>query len=247
DAGGRRPFPASPRSGTGEPADQAVRGSDPAMRARLPDRAGVVQRDGVRVAFEVFGHGEPALLLMPASPITHARSWKGIVPSLARRFTVVTTDGRGTGRSDRPRTPECYAPAEVTADLLAVLDAASVDLAFLVAHCHAVPWALCLAADHPERVAGLLAIDPAVAVAPRPAAEAEAPGRRVRCPVRVVHGSDDRGQPLARGRRLAELTGGDLVVLEGAGHLPQGRDPVKVTRLITGFVDRTTGASMHGT
>ena len=55
------------------------------MRARLPDREGVVQRDGVRVAFEVFGHGEPALLLIPASPITHARSWKGIVPSLARR------------------------------------------------------------------------------------------------------------------------------------------------------------------
>src|SRR4249919_2689284 len=117
------------------------------MRARLPDRQGVVQRGGVRVAFEVFGHGEPALLLIPASPITHARSWKGIVPSLARRFTVVTTDGRGTGRSDRPRTSECYTPAAVAADLLAVLDAAGVGRAVLVAHCHAVPWALCLATD----------------------------------------------------------------------------------------------------
>ena len=136
------------------------------MRARLPELEGVVQRDGVRVAFEVFGQGEPALLLIPASPITHARSWKGIVPSLARRFTVVTTDGRGTGRSDRPRTPECYTPAEVTADLLAVLDAAGVGQAVLVAHCHAVPWALDLAADHPDRAAGLFAIDPAVAVAP---------------------------------------------------------------------------------
>src|SRR5262249_26279035 len=145
------------------------------MRARLPDRAGIITRAGVRVAFEVFGRGEPALLLIPASPITHARSWKGIVPALARRFTVVTTDGRGTGRSDRPRAPERHSPAEVTADLLAVLDAAGVDRAVLVAHCHAVPWALCLAADHPGRAIGVVAIAPGIGVAPPypHAAEAE--------------------------------------------------------------------------
>src|SRR2546429_94971 len=80
-----------------------------------------------------------------------------------------------------------------------------------------------------------------------PAGEAEALCRRVRCPVRVLHGSDDRCQPAARGRRLAELTGGDLVLLEDAGHLPQSRDPVKVTRLITEFADQITGASMHTT
>ena len=36
------------------------------MRARLPDREGVIQRSGVRVAFEIFGYGGPALLLIPA-------------------------------------------------------------------------------------------------------------------------------------------------------------------------------------
>jgi len=77
--------------------------------------------------------------------------------------------------------------------------------------------------------------------------EAEALCRRVRCPVRVLHGSDDRCQPVARGRRLAELTGGDLVVLDGAGHLPHSRDPVKVTRLINSFADRITGAAMRTT
>jgi len=61
------------------------------------------------------------------------------------------------------------------------------------------------------------------------------------------HGSGDRCQPVARGRRLAELTGGDMVLLEDAGHLPQSRDPVKVTRLITESPTRSTGAPMHAT
>jgi pimeloyl-ACP methyl ester carboxylesterase/predicted glycosyltransferase len=298
------------------------------MRARVPDTEGVIQRKGARVAFEIFGEGESALLLVPASPITHARSWKGIAPTLARRFTVVTTDGLGTGRSDRPRTSERYAPAEITADLLAVLEAAGIGQAIIVAHCHAVPWALQLAADHPDRAAGVFAIAPAVGVAPphphtvepgrrwadqveapvdwsmrnrhfwrqdggyrewiefffgqqlpephstkqyedtvgwaldtaveamiaeregraAPAgAEAESLCSRVHSPVRVLHGSDDRCQPVAQGRRLAELTGGDLTVLEGSGHLPHSRDPVKVTQLITEFTYEFTGSTMQTT
>ena len=80
-----------------------------------------------------------------------------------------------------------------------------------------------------------------------PAGEAEALCRRMRCPVRVLHGSDDRCQPVSRGRRLAELSGGELVVLDGAGHLPHGRDPVKVTRLITEFADQITGGFAYAT
>ena len=47
---------------------------------------------------------------------------------------------------------------------------------------------------------------------------------RVRCPVLVIHSEDAvaRARP-ARG--LAELAGGELVVLEGSGHLPHARDP----------------------
>ncbi len=62
--------------------------------------------------------------------------------------------------------------------------------------------------------------------------------RRVTCPVLVVHGTDDRIRPQAFGERLAELTGGDLVLLRDAGHAPSARDPVKVNHLIAQFVDR---------
>src|SRR5438045_1350809 len=132
------------------------------MRARLPDREGVIQRGGgVRVAFEIFGHGEPGAAADPGNA----------------EAMIAEREGRA-------------APS---------------------------------------------------------AGESDAICRRVRCPVRVLHGSDDRCQPLARGRRLAELTGGDLVVLDGAGHLPHGRDPVQVTNLITEFADQITGAPMHAT
>jgi pimeloyl-ACP methyl ester carboxylesterase len=58
-----------------------------------------------------------------------------------------------------------------------------------------------------------------------------------RCPVLVVHGDDDQISPLRRGRALAEATGGGLVVLEGAGHIPMARDPVQVNLLIREFVE----------
>jgi pimeloyl-ACP methyl ester carboxylesterase len=130
------------------------------MKARRPDRQDFVERNGIKVGFEVYDGGQPALLLVPAAPITHGRSWKMIAPSLAGRFTVAVIDGRGTGRSDRPETTQSYAPAEVVADLTAVLDATGVDRAVLVAHCHAVPWVLRLASEHPERVVGIVAIAP---------------------------------------------------------------------------------------
>jgi predicted glycosyltransferase len=60
-------------------------------------------------------------------------------------------------------------------------------------------------------------------------------------PVMVVHGSEDRIATPRMGRRLAELTGGDFVPMEGAGHLPAQRFPVPVTRWIRGFADRVHG------
>ena len=76
----------------------------------------------------------------------------------------------------------------------------------------------------------------------RPAVEDEAVAlaQALTCPVLVLHGSADRCQPLSRGQRLAELTGGRLVVLEGSGHLPHARHPVVVNALIKEFIDMNT-------
>jgi pimeloyl-ACP methyl ester carboxylesterase len=74
---------------------------------------------------------------------------------------------------------------------------------------------------------------------PQPASreEMEAILRRVNCPVLVVHGDDDRLRPLAVATAVAELTGGALVTIEGGGHCPQARHPVKVNLLLREFIE----------
>ena len=41
------------------------------MRARDADQAGMIDRNGVGIHYEVYGAGDPTLLLIPPSPITH--------------------------------------------------------------------------------------------------------------------------------------------------------------------------------
>jgi pimeloyl-ACP methyl ester carboxylesterase len=141
------------------------------MRAREPHAAGFVERDGVRIAYEVHGDGEPTILLLPTWSIIPSRHWKLQVPYLARRFRVVTFDGRGSGRSDRPVGPAAYMRHEYVADTVAVLDAAGVDRAVVVSLSRGAGWALQLAADHGDRVLGIVAIGPAAPVTtPQPSA-----------------------------------------------------------------------------
>lgn len=60
----------------------------------------------------------------------------------------------------------------------------------------------------------------------------------VSCPVLVVHGDEDAISPHERGRSLAEATSGTLVTLEGSGHAPHARDPVKVNLLLRRFAEQ---------
>jgi pimeloyl-ACP methyl ester carboxylesterase/predicted glycosyltransferase len=289
-----------------------------ASRARPPDQTGFVEREGVRIAYEVFGAGDPTVLLMPAWSIVHSRLWKAQVGYLARHHRVVTFDGRGNGRSDRPPGAAAYADEEYAADALAVLDATGADQAVLVSLSAGATWSVRVAAEHPERVLGLFAISPACAfpgiaqparevfswnarldttegwakynkhhwleggyddflafffdrmfpephstkqiedcvgwgrettpqtlvdttdsrTGPVDAVSLESLCARVRCPVTVVHGTADEIRPHQIGERLAELTGGSLVLLDGVGHGPMSRHPVRINLMIREFVDR---------
>jgi hypothetical protein len=68
-------------------------------RARCPDEEGYVEREGVRLHYEVYGSGEPTVFLLPTWSIIHSRHWKMQVPYLARHCRVLTFDGP-VGRSE---------------------------------------------------------------------------------------------------------------------------------------------------
>jgi pimeloyl-ACP methyl ester carboxylesterase len=102
------------------------------MRAREPDYVGTIELGGVRVGYDVYGAGEPTIVLLTSWAITHARQWKGQVPYLARHFRVITVEGRGNGRADRSATEEAYSDRNYVDDAIAAMDATGVDLAVVI-------------------------------------------------------------------------------------------------------------------
>jgi pimeloyl-ACP methyl ester carboxylesterase/predicted glycosyltransferase len=135
-------------------------------RAVDPDVTGVVERNGVRLAYEVFGAGHATtVLLLPTWSIVRSRFWKAQTGHLSRRFRVVTFDGRGSGDSGRPEGAAAYTDAEYAADAVAVLDATGTERAVLVGFSCGATWAVHVAAGSPERVQGVVAIAPSCGLA----------------------------------------------------------------------------------
>jgi pimeloyl-ACP methyl ester carboxylesterase/predicted glycosyltransferase len=122
-----------------------------------PAREGFVERDGVRIWYAVWGESGPWLAFAPAFQMVHSQMLKGAVPYLSQHFRVVTCDGRGNGRSDRPQGQDAYSFDHFYADFVAVLDAtAGTDPAALVSISAAAMIVLRLAAEQPQRVTHLV-------------------------------------------------------------------------------------------
>ena len=138
-------------------------------RAREADERGhATTDDGLRLYWERYGSGSPAIVLLPPCPISHSRLWKAQLHYLARHHRVVVYDGRGNGHSEVPDVSGPWYDRWRASDCLAVMDATATATAVLGGICgDGVQPSLQLAAEHPERVLGIVAIAPGVpALAP---------------------------------------------------------------------------------
>jgi pimeloyl-ACP methyl ester carboxylesterase/predicted glycosyltransferase len=282
-------------------------------RAKYPDAEGWIEREGVRIYYEVYGSGKPTILFLPTWEIVHSRAWKMQIPYLARHCPVVTFDRRGNGRSDRPGDVCAYDRRATADDALAVLDKVGAGRVTLVSWCCAGDD-LILAAEHPERVTGLVLIAPDLLLTDDPAEEEgpypfdeepvtlegwakwnrhywlrDWPGflefffgqtftephstkptedaiawggqtdpqtivrgmdakwfndrenalrlcAQVSCPTLVIQGTQDAIVGPARGAAVAAaIPHAQLITLEGCGHAPHLRDPVRTNILIRDF------------
>ena len=76
------PFATGDRSMTVKRATRPL-SNDSGRPACRTARGSSTSPDGVRIAFDVYGSGNPTILFMPSAPIIHSRQWKGQVPYLS--------------------------------------------------------------------------------------------------------------------------------------------------------------------
>lgn len=128
------------------------------MRAKLPHTEGFVDRNGVKVHYEIYGEGAHTIVFVPAWPIVHSRIYKAQLPYFSDRFRVIAYDPRGNGKSDRPGSGAAYSLDDLADDAIAVMDAAGVERATLYGLSIGGLVASTVAANFPDRVEALVCV-----------------------------------------------------------------------------------------
>lgn len=110
-----------------------------------------ITNGGVRLHWDQRGQGAPILLIMGHR--YSSAMWYPVYEGLADRFHLISFDNQGTGQSGARRRTSV---SEMTADALAVLDAAGIDSAHIYGVSMGGGLALEFAIRYPERVRSLI-------------------------------------------------------------------------------------------
>ena len=114
---------------------------------------------GITLNVQLGGPAEGApILLLHGFPESH-RTWRGVLPELARDYRVIAPDQRGFGASDKPEGIEAYKTERILEDLVALADALGLERFTLVGHDWggAVAWLAAL--RHADRLRRLVIVN----------------------------------------------------------------------------------------
>lgn len=112
--------------------------------------------DGVRIHYEVVGHGEPLVLYHGLTGSGERWRDTGYVAGLENGHRLILIDARGHGQSDKPHDPAAYGRRRQAADVIAVLDDLGIPTTRFWGHSMGGAVALTLGRHHPRRVSALI-------------------------------------------------------------------------------------------
>jgi len=105
--------------------------------------------DGTKLYYEEAGTGTPVVFVHEFAG--DYRTWEPQMRSFARAHRCVTFSARGYPPSDVPSDPARYGQEAARADVIAVMDALSIDRAHIVGHSMGAYTALHVGIRHPQR------------------------------------------------------------------------------------------------
>jgi len=127
----------------------------------------LVDVNGVRLRILEAGPPDGPVVILTHGFPELAYSWRHQIPALAKAgYRVIAPDQRGYGGSTRPEAIEAYDIAELTGDVVGLLDYAGAERGALVGHDWGAVVAWSTPLLHPDRVAAVAGL--AVPPVPRP-------------------------------------------------------------------------------
>ncbi len=178
--------------------------------------------DGVRIAYDVMGEGEPVLLIhgfaSNAGVNWLATSWARTLTEAGRQVIVI--DNRGHGESEKLYEPSLYEAAEMAEDARRLLDHLDIRWADVMGYSMGARIAAFLTINHPDRVRSAVIAGMAANIF-----EGVTASDVIADALEADH-ADDVVLPMARAFRMfAEQTGSDLRAL--AACMRAGRPAVR--------------------
>jgi len=118
---------------------------------------GTCKTNGISVHYVRTGGDKPPVVLLHGL-IANGVCWTPLARALEADYDLVMPDARGHGRSDAPA--QAYRYDDLAADVMGFIDALKLDRPVLIGHSMGGMTAALVANRHPQRLRGLVLVDP---------------------------------------------------------------------------------------